>query len=202
VLDTVMGSFEVGFDELFAQAQVNVQVPHEQFEDRVGVEAGFEPQALDEGGRLDRLAIFYMPDCTLVREQVFVVESQFSMRRFGIRSLRVDVLDSLRLLFEQQECSLDLLFATSHDIRFHHVMKQVDLVSFWQVLSKYLLAEFQRVVELAQTVVHVTQYHSDTAPEITFLSLELHVCQFNLLLSHFRHYRLKQTLRRELVLLQ
>lgn len=117
-----MGSFEVGFYELFAQAHVNVQVPHEQFEDRVGIEAGFEPQILYQRGRLERLVIFYMPDCTLVDEQVFVVESQFSMRRFGISSLRVDVLDSLRLLFEQLECSLDLLFATSHDIRFHHVM--------------------------------------------------------------------------------
>jgi hypothetical protein len=114
----------------------------------------------------------------------------------------MDVLDSLRLLFEQQECSLDLLFATGHDIRFHHVMQQVNLVSFGQVLSKYLLAEFQRVVELAQTVVHVTQYHSDTAPEIPFLSLEFHVCQINLLLGHFGHYRLQQTLCRELVLVQ
>ena len=148
------------------------------------------------------MAIFYMPDCTLVGEQIFIVKSQFSMRRFGIRSLHVDVLNSLRLLFKQQECSLDLLFTTGHDIRFHHVMQQVDLVSFRQVLIQYLLAEFKRVVELAQTVVHVTQYHSDTAPEIPFLSLELHVGQINLLLSHFRHYRLQQTLRRELVLVQ
>ncbi len=71
-----------------------MQVPHEQLENGVGIEAGFEPEVLDEGRCLEGLVVFYVPDGSLVDEEVLVVEGHFCMRGFGVDSLDVYVLDS------------------------------------------------------------------------------------------------------------
>ncbi len=190
VLDTVMRSFEVGLYELFVQSQVDVQVPHEQFENGIGIEAGFEPEVLDEGGGLEGLVVFYVPDGSLVDEEVLVVESHFGMGGFRVCSLDVYVLDSWCLFFEHFKGGLDFFFTTSNNIRLHHIMQEVDPVSFGQVFTKDLLAEFKGMDKLAQTVVYITQDHSDTAPELTLFCLEFHMRQLNLFLGHFRDYRL------------
>ncbi len=47
VLDFFIESLEVGFNELFFQTQLNVQVLHEQFQEWAGVKFRFKSQVLN-----------------------------------------------------------------------------------------------------------------------------------------------------------
>jgi hypothetical protein len=72
VLDVVIGSLEVGLDELLVQPEVDMQVPHQQFEHRVRFQPRFVPQVLHQRGSLQYLLILHVPYRRLVQKQILV----------------------------------------------------------------------------------------------------------------------------------
>lgn len=85
-------SLEIGRHELFVKPQFDMEVAHEKFEDRVGMESGFESEVLYKGGGLDGLSIFDVAKCGLVDKEVFVVEGEDGVGLFGICCIKSNIL--------------------------------------------------------------------------------------------------------------